>query len=128
MRRRRRVAALLAPQEYFVHDNPAHVAVPHADASALDHGDLGVIGLALMLEHGIGASGMQGVLTGWAGDQYVVWRTGSHAWCLRDTVVMDNATDAARMDNALSQWVATRNGRAQLEQQGTRTTFKACAG
>ena len=119
---------LLAPQEYFLHDNPAHVAVPHADASALDHGDLGVIGLALMLEHGIGASGMQGVLTGWAGDQYVVWRTGAHAWCLRDTVVMDNGTEGARLDNAISQWVATRNGRAQLEKQGTRTTFKACAG
>lgn len=119
---------LLAPDEYFRHDNPVHVAVPHADAAVLDHGDLGVIGLALMLEHGIGASGMQGVLTGWAGDQYVVWRTGDHSWCLRDTVVMDNASEGARLDNALSQWVATRSGRAQLEQQGARTTFKACAG
>ena len=119
---------LLAPQEYFLRDNPAHVAVPHADAAELDHGDLGVIGLALMLEHGIGASGMQGVLTGWSGDQYVVWRTGSHSWCLRDTVVMDDASQAARLDSAISQWVATRNGLAQLEHQGTRTTFKACAG
>jgi hypothetical protein len=119
---------LLAPQEYFLHDNPAHVAVPHAGAPELDHGDLGVIGLALMLEHGIGASSMQGVLTGWAGDQYVVWRTGEHAWCLRDTVVMNDAGAGARLDNALSQWVATRNGKARLEHQGTRTTFKACAG
>jgi hypothetical protein len=119
---------LLAPQEYFLHDNPAHVAVPHADAAELDHGDLGVIGLALMLEHGIGSSSLQGVLTGWAGDQYVVWRTGAHAWCLRDTVVMDDETAAVRLDNALSQWVASRSGRAQLEHQGTSTTFKACAG
>jgi hypothetical protein len=119
---------LLSPDRYFVHDNPQHVAVPHADASELDHGDLGVIGLALMLEHGIGTQSLQGVLTGWSGDQYVVWRTGSHAWCLRDTVVMDNGTYAARLDNAISQWVATRNGQAQLEHQGRRTTFKACAG
>jgi hypothetical protein len=119
---------LLAPDRYFIHDNPAHVAVPHADGNALDHGDLGVIGLALMLEHGIGSSSLQGVLTGWSGDQYVVWRTGPHAWCLRDTVVMDDASAGARLDNALSQWVATRNGKAQLEQQGTRTTFRACAG
>lgn len=119
---------LLAPQQYFLHDNPAHVATPHADAAELDHGDLGVIGLALMLEHGIGSASLQGVLTGWSGDQYVVWRTGARAWCLRDTVVMDDANAAARLDNALSQWVATRNGRAQLEHQGVRTTFKACAG
>jgi hypothetical protein len=119
---------LLAPQEYFLHDNPAHVAVPHADASAIDHGDLGVIGLALMLEHGIGSASLQGVLTGWSGDQYVVWRTGARSWCLRDTVVMDDATAAARLDDAISQWVATRNGQAQLEHQGIRTTFKACAG
>lgn len=119
---------LLAPPEYFLHDNPKHVAVPHADAPELDHGDLGVIGLALMLEHGIGSASLHGVLTGWAGDQYVVWRTGSHSWCLRDTVVMDDATAGARLDNAISQWVATRNGQAQLEHQGARTTFKACAG
>ena len=119
---------LVAPDRYFAHDNPVHVAVPHADASALDHGDLGVIGLALTLEHGLGSTSLQGVLTGWAGDQYVVWRTGDHAWCLRDTIQMDDALSAAHLDSALSQWVATRNGEAQLEQQGVRTTFKACAG
>ena len=58
----------------------------------------------------------------------VVWRVADHSWCLRDTVVMEDAGAAARFDNALSQWVAGRNGRAQLEQQGVRTTFKACTG
>ena len=119
---------LVEPNLYFAHDNPQHVAVPHADGPVLDHGDLGFIGLALMLEHGIGAAGLQGSLLGWSGDQYVVWRVADHSWCLRDTVVMDDPSAGARLDNAISQWVATRNGRAQLEQQGTRTTFKACAG
>ena len=40
---------------------------------------------------------------------------------------MDSATEGARLDNAISQWVATRNGKAQLEKQGQRTTFKACS-
>jgi hypothetical protein len=119
---------LVEPNLYFANDDPAHVAVPPADASALDHGDLGFIGLALMLEHGIGATGMQGALVGWSGDQYVVWRVADHSWCLRDTVVMDDSGAAARFDNALSQWVATRNGRAQLETSGLHTTFKTCTG
>src|SRR6185312_8668854 len=115
---------LVEPNLYFAHDDPQHVPVPHSDGTELDHGDLGFIGLALMLEHGIGQAGLQGSLLGWSGDQYVVWRVADHSWCLRDTVVMADAGAATRFDDALSQWVATRNGRAQLEQQGVRTTFK----
>jgi hypothetical protein len=81
-----------------------------------------------MLEHGLGQQGASGALFGWSGDQYVAWRTGAHSWCVRDTVVMDSGSQAARLDSAISQWVASRNGRAQLEKQGRRTTFKACNG
>ena len=119
---------LVAPDRYFAHDNPAHVPVPHADAAALDHGDLGLIGLALMLEHGLGQNSIQGALGGWSGDQYVAWRVADHSWCLRDTVKLDNGGAAAQFDSVLSQWVATRNGRADLEHQGAQTTFKACTG
>lgn len=119
---------LVEPALYFAHHNPVHVAVPHADGPTLDHGDLGFIGLALMLEHGIGSTAMQGALAGWAGDQYVAWRVGTGHWCLRDTVVLTDSNAAVRFDSALSQWVAARNGKAQLEQQGVSTTFKACSG
>jgi hypothetical protein len=71
---------------------------------------------------------MQGALAGWAGDQYVAWRAGTGHWCLRDTVVLTDSNAAVRFDSALSQWVAARNGKAQLEQQGVSTTFKACSG
>jgi len=81
-----------------------------------------------MLEHGIGSTAMQGALAGWAGDQYVAWRVGTGHWCLRDTVVLTDSNSAVGFDSALSQWVAARNGKAQLEQQGVRTTFKACSG
>jgi hypothetical protein len=119
---------LVEPALYFAHHNPVHVGVPHADGATLDHGDLGFIGLALMLEHGIGSTAMQGALAGWAGDQYVAWRVGTGHWCLRDTVVLTDSNSAVRFDSALSQWVAARNGKAQLEQQGASTTFKACSG
>lgn len=119
---------LVDPALYFAHHDPVHVGVPHADGPRLDHGDLGFIGLALMLEHGIGSTAMQGALTGWAGDQYVAWRVGTGHWCLRDTVVLTDSNAAVGFDSALSQWVAARNGKAQLEQQGVSTTFKACSG
>src|SRR4051812_2211519 len=119
---------LVEPNVYFAHDERLKVAVPHADGPVLDHGDLGLIGLGLMLEHGLGQQAIQGALIGWSGDQYVAWRTSAGHWCVRDTVVMDSEVEAARLDNAINQWVATRNGKAQLEQQGRRTTFKACSG
>ena len=119
---------LLQPDRYFAHNNPLKVAVPHADGTVLDHGDLGVVGLLLMLEHGLGQQNIPpGALYGWSGDQYVAWRAGDHSWCVRDTVVMDNEANGAALDNAISQWVAKRNGKAQLEEQGRRTTFKACS-
>jgi hypothetical protein len=119
---------LVDPPLYFAHHDPVHVATPHPDRAKLDHGDLGFIGLALMLEHGIGGAAMQGALAGWAGDQYVAWRVGAGHWCLRDTVVLTDSGAAAQFDNALSQCVAARNGKAHLEQQGVSTTFKACSG
>ena len=119
---------LLNPAAYFQPDNPKHVAVPPADGPVLEHGDLGFIGLVLMLENGLDhTTALQGV-AGWGGDQFVVWRAGDHQWCLRDTVVMDNGSAAVNMQSALSQWVATRNGTAQLEKQGSRTTFRTCSG
>jgi hypothetical protein len=117
---------LLEPVAYFNHDDPVHVGVPHADGPALEHGDLGVIGLLLMLENGLDRTTAQQAVFGWGGDQFVAWRTAHHNWCLRDTLVMDENSDIIRMQDALSQWVATRDGTAQLEQQGTRTTFRTC--
>jgi hypothetical protein len=119
---------LVEPDLFFAHQNPVHVAVPHADGAVLDHGDLGFIGLALMLEHGIGSANMAGALSGWTGDQYVAWRVGPGHWCLHDTVALGDPGSADQFDNALSQWVAARNGKAHLESQGLRTTFKACSG
>jgi hypothetical protein len=118
---------LVNPAAYFAHDEPVHVAVPDADGPVLEHGDLGLLGLLLTLERGLDRTTAQQAVSGWGGDQFVVWRAGPMSWCMRDTVVMDNADAAARLDSALSQWAATRNGHAHVERQGARTTFRSCS-
>jgi hypothetical protein len=118
---------LVNPAAYFAHDDPVHVAVPDADGPVLEHGDLGLFGLLLMLEKGLDRATAQQAVIGWGGDQFVVWREGEKSWCMRDTVVMDDPDAAARLDSGLAQWAATTNGRGHLEHQGKRTTFRTCS-
>jgi hypothetical protein len=120
-------AQLLDPDRYFAHDDPVHVPRPRAGGAVLDHGDLGVIGLALMLEHGIGQAATQGTLADWSGDQFVDWRVRPGHWCLRDTVVISNSNAAAQFDVALYRWRAARQGKVHIERTGTSTTFEACS-
>jgi hypothetical protein len=118
---------LLDPQAYFAHDNPKHVAKPPAGGPVLEHGDLGLIGLLLMLERHLDrATASQGVI-GWGGDEFTAWRAGDHRWCLRDTVVMDYGAAAANLDAALALWAAKTGGRAVVEHRGPRTTFRTCS-
>jgi hypothetical protein len=117
---------LIYPAKYFNHDRPKQVATPAADGTRLDHGDLGVIGLLLMLENGLDRETAQTALLGWGGDQYAMWRAGDH-YCLRDSVVMDNTQATIRFDTALSTWQATREAKVTVEQQGPTTTFVTCS-
>jgi hypothetical protein len=88
---------------------------------------LGVVGFLLMLEHGLSASDAQQALIGWGGDHYVTWRAGQHRWCLRDSAVMDNSAAQVAFDSALADWASQRGSRANIEQQGTTTTFVTCS-
>lgn len=120
---------LLYPTAYLDHDTPKRVATPPADHHRLNHGDLGVIGLLLMLEHG-GMPSTQALaaLQGWGGDQFASWRAGSRRWCLRDTVVMDDPSRMETFRSALSQWISHRDGKAKIETTAeNRTTFITCS-
>jgi hypothetical protein len=118
---------LINPLAYFVHDGPKHVATPPADGVRVDHGDLGVVGLLLMLERGLPRSDAQEAVVGWGGDQFVTWRAGAHRWCLRDSVVMDDGTATVAFDSALATWASKRGSEANVEQQGATTTFVSCS-
>lgn len=117
---------LLDPTTFFGHDTPLRVAAPHADGTVLDRSDLGEIGLFLTLSNRLGQQDAAGGARGWGGDQYVSWKSGSR-YCLRDSIVMDDADATARLHNALAQWVAQSNGTAHLEQTGATTTFVSCS-
>jgi hypothetical protein len=117
----------LDPTAYARHDNPKHLATPRADGLRVDHGDLGVIGLLLMFEHGLSRNAAFQGVTGWGGDQYASWQAGPHRYCLRDSVVMDHGYLNANFDAALSRWVATRHGAARIESTGRTTTFVSCS-
>ncbi|HEX3898692.1 MAG TPA: hypothetical protein VHW74_05925 [Mycobacteriales bacterium] len=117
---------LIDPTAYENHDNPKHVATPAADGTRVAHGDLGMIGLLLMLEHGLPRDEAQQAMTGWGGDQFASWRSGS-GWCLRDSVVMDYGLAMDAFQAGLKDWVKTRHGNAHIEQLGDKTTFVTCS-
>ena len=118
---------LLDPTAYLQEDRPRHVATPRSDGVRVDHSDLGTIGLLLMLVHRLPPADAQAAVRGWGGDQYATWRAGEHRWCLRDTVVMDDAAATGRFDAALARWVAASHGRAHVQTFGARTTFVTCS-
>jgi hypothetical protein len=119
---------LINPTAYLAHDEPKPVAKPKAGGKQVDHGDLGYVGLLLMLENGLDQSAALGAIVGWGGDRYTTWRVkGGHHWCLRDSVVMDDSTATTRFDQALTEWVATRGGKALIEKHGKTTTFMTCS-
>ncbi len=120
---------LLDPTAYLDHDNPKHVATPHADGKRLEHGDLGVIGLLLMLEHGgLASSQAVAVVRGWGGDQFASWQAGKRKWCLRDTVVMDSPDEMTGLRSGLAQFAQNRQGKVTVKVQGNNeTTFTTCS-
>jgi hypothetical protein len=119
---------VLRPARYFAGDVPKHVAVPRADGGALDKSDLGQIGLQLMLAQRIGAADAGNGARGWGGDEYVSWKAGAGRYCLRDSIVMDDADATARVRAALGEWIAASRGRARIESRnGGVTTFLSCS-
>jgi hypothetical protein len=120
---------LLDPTAYFDHDKPKHVATPKADRPRLEHGDLGLIGLLLMFEHGgLPTPNAVSSVRGWGGDQFASWQAGKHKWCLRDTVVMDAPDQTTSFRAGLAQFAQNRQGKVTVKHHGSdKTTFTTCS-
>jgi len=118
---------ILEPDHYFAGDVPRHVAYPHADATQLDKGDLGLIGLFLAMAHALGQQQAATGIRGWGGDEFVTWKAGSHRYCMRDSIVMDDADSTTRLHTALAEWSQASNGRLRVEQSGATSTFISCS-
>jgi hypothetical protein len=52
---------------------------------------------------------VQEAARGWGGDTYVAWDRGAQT-CVRDTIVMDTATDTNQLVSALRTFAAIRTG------------------
>ena len=117
---------VLDVNRYFAHDDPAHVAVPHADGTPLDKSDLGELGLFLTLSQHIGQADAVTASRGWGGDEYVSWKSGSR-YCLRDSIVMDDPDATSRLHTGLAMWAQKSNGHMHVESNGSTTTFVSCS-
>jgi hypothetical protein len=118
---------ILEPDHYFAHDVPRHVSYPQADATVLDKGDLGLIGLFLAMAHALGQQDAATGIRGWGGDEFVVWKAGAQRYCMRDSIVMDDGDSTARLHTALAQWAHGSSGRIRVEQSAATSTFVSCS-
>ena len=96
-------AEVLHPERFL--DGPGRARVPRvvADGRVVDDGVLGEVILRLVLAGPLPRDRAADAAAGWAGDRYVAWSAGGRT-CLRATVVMDNAAEAAELAAGLRQW------------------------
>jgi hypothetical protein len=117
-------AEVLHPERFL--DGPGRAGVPPvvADGRVVDDGVLGELILRLVLAGAVPRDQAQKAAAGWAGDRYVAWSAGRRT-CLRATVVMDNAAEAAELAAGLRPWAG-----ATVDPVSTRppaVTFTRCA-
>jgi hypothetical protein len=117
-------AEVLHPERFL--DGPGRATVPpvRAEGRAIDGGVLGEVILRLVLAGSLPRDRAAMAAAGWAGDRYVAWSAGGRT-CLRATVVMDNAAEAAELAAGLRQWAG-----ATIDPVAARppaVTFTRCA-
>jgi hypothetical protein len=118
---------VIDPQSWISGDRAAtelHPAKPKADGKIIDQGVLGMWGIVLLLEDELGQQGAAPVAQGWGGDWYVAWERGDEV-CVRNTLVMDTASDLDELASALDQWAAGQPD-AEVEQADGSVTYTAC--
>jgi hypothetical protein len=94
---------VLHPERFL--DGPGRAGVPRvvAEGRVVDDGVLGELILRLVLAGSVPPDRAAKAAAGWAGDRYVAWSAGGRT-CLRATVVMDDAAEAAELAAGLRQW------------------------
>jgi hypothetical protein len=117
-------AEVLHPERFL--DGPGRAGVPRvtAEGRVVDDGVLGELILRLVLAGSVPRDRAAKAAAGWAGDRYVAWSAGGRT-CLRATVVMDDAAEAAELAAGLHQWAG-----ATVDPVPTRlaaVTFTRCA-
>jgi hypothetical protein len=97
---------VLHPERFLDGPGRAGVTAVKPDGPALGDGVLGELILRLALAGPLPADRAARAAAGWAGDRYVAWAAGERT-CLRTTVAMENAAEAAELAAGLRQWAGT---------------------
>jgi hypothetical protein len=100
---------VLHPEEFLDGAGRADVPPVAAGGEVVDRGVLGELILRLVLASSLPPDRAARAAAGWAGDRYVAWSAGGRT-CLRATVVMDNAAEAAELASGLREWAADHAG------------------
>ncbi|MDQ1711937.1 MAG: hypothetical protein QOE45_1387 [Frankiaceae bacterium] len=101
---------VLHPAAYFRHDTPTTVPTPSSDdeVADVDAGELGEVGLIVVVGQGRIDRAALLAASGWDGDAYVTWRLGATT-CTRVALVMDTGAGRDRLLGVLrTQHVAGR--------------------
>ncbi|HVM09457.1 MAG TPA: hypothetical protein VM345_13400 [Acidimicrobiales bacterium] len=92
---------ILNPDRYLADGAPPRILEnPKADGKIIDQGVIGQLGMILILQRILDDDDAFVASDGWGGDRYVAWRSGDKT-CVRTNLVMDTATDAREMADAL---------------------------
>jgi len=95
-----------------------------ADGRDLDDGVVGEYLLGLVLAETVPQDQADRAVAGWAGDEYVEWRTGRR-YCVRTTVVLGSPAEVTELAAALRSWAADHKG-ATVDVSSS-VTFTRCA-
>ena len=120
-------AEVLHPERFLAGRGRAPAPPVAAGGRVVDEGVLGELVLRLVLAESVPDEDAGRAAAGWAGDRYVAWRGPGGRTCVRASVVLDSAADAAELTTALRRWVAGHLG-AQVEPAGpAAVTLGRCA-
>ncbi|MFZ4519946.1 MAG: hypothetical protein ACOYOP_16265, partial [Microthrixaceae bacterium] len=112
---------------YLADEPVTPVAVPPADGTVVRSGRFGQFLLTLLIREGLALDRVDPATSGWAGDSYVTWTSGT-ASCLRLDTRTDDVATADTLATALADWAARRAGAAVERPDPTTVRVTTCAG
>jgi hypothetical protein len=101
---------ILHPERFLGEEPGKEVAAPVADGRLVDRGQLGELGLRLLLqEGGLDRGAAARGADGWGADRWVAWSDGEQT-CVRAHVLMDTPPDRDELVEGLRAWAARNPG------------------
>lgn len=118
---------VLHPELYDQGHVPRLPDVPPADATAIDQGVFGELGLIEVLDLVLAPARSREAAAGWAGDRYVAWTDAQGRSCIRMDLASDSTSASQELESSVQAW-ARHHGDAQVDRTAPDTLrLRACA-